>query len=225
MERQNENDMKLYLIRHGETDWNKEGRMQGQTDIPLNEKGIELAYETAKGMQDIHFDLCISSPLQRARKTADIVLEGRDVPVIEEPLIQEICFGDWEGVGCRKHNYALSVPFEEFQQFYLDPFHYEPDISGESISQLCERTAVFWNKLISTEEYQDKTILIATHGCAMRALLHNVYEDKEDFWHGQVPVNCAVNVVEVTDGKAVLLEDDKVYYDPSKAVNFFQPEK
>lgn len=196
--------------------------MQGQTDIPLNEKGIELAWETARGMKDISFDLCISSPLKRARHTADIVLEGRAVPVIEEPLIQEICFGDWEGIGCRKDNYELSVPVEEFQKFYLDPFHFVPGNNGETISELCERTALFWNRLLAAKEYRDKTILIATHGCAMRALLRNVYEDKEDFWHGQVPVNCAVNLVEVTDGKAVLLEDDKVYYDIAKIVNHFR---
>mgnify|MGYP002638603759 CR=1 FL=1 len=216
--------MKLYIIRHGETDWNTQGRMQGQTDIALNEKGIRLAKVTAEGMKDIAFDLCITSPLKRARQTAEIILAGKKIPVLEEKRIQEISFGDWEGVGCRKENYELPVPFEEFQKFYKDPFHYEPDNSGESIAALCERTADFWEELTENEALADKTILIATHGCAMRALLHNVYPDKEDFWHGQVPVNCAVNIVEVENKKAVLLEDDKIYYDPKEAVNFFKAE-
>ena len=57
-------------------------------------------------------------------------------------------------------------------------------------------------------------MLIASHGCCIRALLHNVYEDAglENYWHGKVPPNCCVNVVEVRDGKAVLLEEDKIYY-------------
>ena len=57
----------------------------------------------------------------------------------------------------------------------------------------------------------DKTIMIATHGCAARALLQNVYEDDLGFWHGCVPPNCAVNIVEVTDGKAKLIGEDQVY--------------
>lgn len=70
--------MRLYIIRHGETQWNVEGRLQGQTDTELNENGIRLAKITAEGMKEIPFDLGISSPLTRAKKTAEIVLEGRN---------------------------------------------------------------------------------------------------------------------------------------------------
>ena len=93
--------MVLYFIRHGETSWNVEGKMQGQTDIPLNENGIRLAQETAEGMKEIPFDLCITSPLSRARQTAEIVLGGRKVPIIEDARIEELSFGNWEGIGCR----------------------------------------------------------------------------------------------------------------------------
>ena len=75
--------MKLYLVRHGETDWNKVKKIQGQVDIPLNQFGKRLAEETAEGMKEIPFDLCITSPLSRARQTAEIVLGGRKVPIIE----------------------------------------------------------------------------------------------------------------------------------------------
>ena len=57
--------MRLYIIRHGETDWNTAGRLQGQTDTRLNENGIRLAGITAEGMKDIPFDLCITSPLKK----------------------------------------------------------------------------------------------------------------------------------------------------------------
>ena len=67
--------MKIYLVRHGETDWNKERKIQGQVDIPLNAFGIHLAEETAKGLRDIPFDICFSSPLGRAKDTARIILE------------------------------------------------------------------------------------------------------------------------------------------------------
>ena len=61
--------MKLYIIRHGETPWNAEGRLQGQTDIPLNENGIRLAKITGEALKDVPFDFAISSPLKRARQT------------------------------------------------------------------------------------------------------------------------------------------------------------
>ena len=77
--------MKLYIVRHGETDWNKARKIQGQSDIPLNAFGRHLARETAKGLADVHFDLCFTSPLSRAKETARIILEGRDVPIIEGP--------------------------------------------------------------------------------------------------------------------------------------------
>ncbi|MDE7038136.1 MAG: histidine phosphatase family protein, partial [Lachnospiraceae bacterium] len=91
--------MKLYIVRHGETEWNKERRLQGQVDIPLNESGRRLARETSGGLAGIHFDLCYSSPLSRARETAELILEGRSTPVIEDERIIEMAFGECEG-GC-----------------------------------------------------------------------------------------------------------------------------
>lgn len=78
--------MKLYIIRHGETAWNVEGRLQGQTDTELNENGVRLAKVTAEGLKNIPFDLGISSPLRRAKHTAELVLAGRNVPLTtDEP--------------------------------------------------------------------------------------------------------------------------------------------
>ena len=68
--------MKLYIVRHGETQWNKARKIQGQVDIPLNEFGRTLAKKTAKGLADINFDLCYTSPLIRARETAELILAG-----------------------------------------------------------------------------------------------------------------------------------------------------
>ena len=72
----------LYIMRHGKTDWNLTHKLQGKTDIPLNEMGIKMAKEAGERYKDIHFDVCYCSPLVRARDTAKYVLEGRDVPVI-----------------------------------------------------------------------------------------------------------------------------------------------
>lgn len=69
--------MDIYLIRHGETDWNRMKKLQGTTDIPLNAYGIELAEKTAEGLKDVPFDRIYTSPLIRARKTAEIIRGDR----------------------------------------------------------------------------------------------------------------------------------------------------
>ena len=94
--------MKLYVVRHGETVWNELHKVQGTADIPLAEKGIELAEKTGEALKEVPFDLCITSPLVRARRTAELILEKQPhkVPVIEDKRIQEINFGELEGVVC-----------------------------------------------------------------------------------------------------------------------------
>ena len=99
-------------------------------------------------------------------------------------------------------------------QLFHHPEKYIPPEGGEPLPHILERTKDFWKDITSRKELQDKTVLIASHGCAIRALLHNVYKEEglENYWHGKVPPNCCVNIVEVREGKAALLEEDKVYY-------------
>ena len=200
--------MKLYIIRHGETRWNVERRLQGASDTDLNEKGIALAKVTGEALKEVPFSCCFTSPLKRAKETAQLVLGEREIPIYLDERIQEISFGTWEG-----RDSAL-LPGNMLDNFFHHTEQYEAPEGGEEISQICARTKAFWDDITSREELQDKTILIASHGCAVRALLQNVYEDSgiENFWHGCVPPNCSVNVVEVKGNKAVLLEEDKVYY-------------
>ena len=74
--------MKIYLLRHGETRWNKRSKLQGQVDIPLAPEGIEQAEVTAEGMKDIPFDYIFASPLKRAYKTAQIVRGNREIEIM-----------------------------------------------------------------------------------------------------------------------------------------------
>lgn len=97
--------MKIYIIRHGETNGNLRGVLQGWTDEPLNSKGRKLAQITGKCLASIGFDIAISSPLSRAYETCEIVLrENRNpVPTIEvDDRLKEINFGCWENLGITK---------------------------------------------------------------------------------------------------------------------------
>ena len=90
--------MDIYLIRHGETDWNKMRRLQGVTDIPLNACGIELAEKTAEGLKNVPFDRIYTSPLIRAKKTAEIIRGDRPVELVVTDGLKEISFGEYEGL-------------------------------------------------------------------------------------------------------------------------------
>ena len=88
----------LLLVRHGETDWNADGRLQGQTDRPLSEYGRRQARRLADELADEHFDAIYASDLSRARETAEIVGERLGLPVLLDPDLREKDWGTWEGL-------------------------------------------------------------------------------------------------------------------------------
>lgn len=146
----------------------------------------------------------------------------KDIPPIQtDDRLKEMFFGEQEGLGLTKENFE--IPSEHFNDFYDNPFAFQNSASGESIQQVCARTGEFYQELI--KRYCYETILLTTHGFALRAMLQQVYEteNKEDFQHGKVPDNCAVNIIEVKDGKSVLVGDDVIYYNPSLCVNPYKP--
>lgn len=207
--------MKIYIIRHGETALNAKGVMQGWLDEPLNENGRALAQVTGREMRGIRFDGCISSPLLRARETVEIILQesGNDIPVETDERIKEINFGEMEGESARQMGEAGKL-------FLTDPFRYPGFPGGEKIPDVCRRTQDFLKELIARDD--GKTYLIGIHGCALRAMLNFLYDDPSDFWHGHVPYNCAVNIIETKDGRPRLIAEDRIYYDPSLIVDRYR---
>ena len=201
--------MLIYIVRHGLTEWNKLKKLQGAADVPLAKEGILLAEKTGEALKDVKFDICFTSPLSRARQTAECVLGDRNVPIIPDKRIQEINFGDLEGDCVRDAEGNYIDPQVEI--FFRDPVNFKRPENGEDIFDVIARTKDFWEEKTSDPSLADKTVLVASHGCAVRALLQNIYHDPENFWHGCVPPNCCVNLVEVKNGKTVLLEEDKVY--------------
>lgn len=201
--------MLIYIVRHGLTEWNKLKKLQGAADVPLAKEGILLAEKTGEALKDVKFDICFTSPLSRARQTAECVLGDRNVPIIPDKRIQEINFGDLEG-GCVRDAEGNYID-PQVEMFFRDPVNFKRPENGEDIFDVIARTKDFWEEKTSDPSLTDKTVLVASHGCAVRALLQNIYHNPENFWHGCVPPNCCVNLVEVKNGKTVLLEEDKVY--------------
>ncbi len=203
--------MKIYIIRHGETDWNTIKRLQGRSDIELNAQGRRLAEVTAEALKDVQFTKVYTSPLKRAKETAMIICRDRQIPIIEEPRIVEMSFGIYEGLCSGKDNYTIPDP--NFSFFFTKPDLYIPPEGAESIEELCGRTTEFLQELVKTEEMINDTVLISTHGAALMGLLSFVHKRGiADFWGDGVHKNCAVTILEVNHNGISILEEGKIYY-------------
>ena len=205
--------MRIYIVRHGETNANREGYLQGWSNDPLNDNGLMLAVVTGQGMRGIKFDYCISSPLIRAKETAKIILQesGNDTQIEFDDRIKEINFGTFE---------RISIKDREVIQFLKQPITNYKYPDGESILEVMGRTQSFLKALMNRDD--GKTYLISTHGCALRSMLNFLYSDPTDFWHGRVPYNCCVSIIEAENGEARLIADDKIYYDQALVIDRYK---
>ncbi len=162
--------MAVYLARHGETDWNLKGLIQGHTDIPLNETGKKQAFELAASIKDkgISIRKIYSSDLQRARETAEIA--ARVLLVETEALkgIQEVNLGRWEGYTWKQVRELFP---DEYRKWYNNR-RYEVPPEGESYEQVLQRVVPVLSHISSEEE----NVLVVVHSAVIMALLSYIYE-------------------------------------------------
>lgn len=205
--------MKIYLLRHGETDWNKSHRFQGRIDIPLNDFGRELAVMTRERWPKVPFDRVYCSPLIRARETAEIVLEGRPEfeKICPDPRIIEFGFGKNEG---RDIDKAGENPEDPMYNMLHHPELYVPQEGGESFEDLVARAGAFLrDELIPLEQQGVSNVLVVAHGALNRAIVCAAgYKSIAHFWDVRY-FNCCLTTLDVTDGKVTLEREAEVFYD------------
>ena len=203
--------MKLYLIRHGETEWNHLRKMQGQMDIPLNEYGIELAEKTAEGMKDIKFDRIFASPLVRAKKTAQYIADNCGIVVETDDRLKEINFGAGEGSNINEVKADSSHPLHNF---FIHPDQFVPMEGGETFKEVQARGLEFLKEVVFPLEGEAKNVAVVAHAAIIRSIMLYV-KDRElkDFWGGVYYKNCCVCELYVRDGRMTALEEAKVYHD------------
>ena len=190
--------MEIYLMRHGETDWNREEKLQGREDIPLNEEGKRMAEATAKAIEHLPISKIYSSPLIRAVETAEIVRGERSVPIIRDSRLIEIGFGEYEGM---RYNKNSLEEYGELKNFFLCPHKYVPPKGAESIQSLRERTYSFMQSLL-INSLEEEDVLITTHGAALSAILANVLEVGDALlWGDGVHANCGVSHLRAKDAR------------------------
>lgn len=209
--------MKLYIIRHGETQWNKEKKLQGRSNVALNDYGRELAFVTGKALENVHFDVVYSSPLDRAYETAQIITGGRSDIIKDERLI-EISFGVHEGI-------PTSELGETIDNFFFAPDKYVPAEGGETYEEACKRAKDFLEDVIYPMRNTEKTVLIVAHGAMNKALMLNLKNiEIKDIWKGEFQKNCCVNQYELTENEFKIIEEARIYY-KGEATNYLENNK
>lgn len=143
--------MKIYFVRHGQTDWNIQNRLQGSVDVPLNSTGIQQAHILADKLSSTHFDLIISSPLKRALDTANIINQGRNINLVTDSSLLERSFGCLEGI--KGDEYDKNIFWD-----YNKNYKYK-DV--EPVQQFLDRIHKYLELLIKT--HQGKSVLLVSH--------------------------------------------------------------
>ena len=169
----------LYIMRHGRTDWNDRHKLQGRTDVPLNEEGRRMAEKAAEEYRDVPLDVCWCSPLIRARETAEIVLRGRDVPIFTDDRLREMSFGEYEGL-----ENSFSIPDCPVNVIFQAPEKYTASVGGaETFDELFARTGSFLREVIDPLVEAGKDVLIVGHGAMNLSIISQVRNlERKDFW-------------------------------------------
>lgn len=173
----------IYIARHGQSVWNLEGKVQGATDIPLTEKGIQQAHDLAERIatENVHIDEIIHSPLDRATVTARIIAERNSIPLRMDKRLLEQNFGSYEGHEWNK----FPGVFHEIKKQFATDYH-----GGESMLKMAHRVYSLLDELKEETLKTGKTYLLVSHGGVMR-MVHTYFFDmtNEEFssFHAQ---NC-----------------------------------
>jgi broad specificity phosphatase PhoE len=185
-----------FLVRHGETDWNVEGRAQGQMHVPLNDKGLAQAEAIAARLRPMRFTDVYASDLRRVTQTAEPIMRGRDVPLVTLPALRERGFGEWEGL-------TFTEMEARFPERYAELFSGGDSSAppgGESERQLYERVAAGVDRLREQHGGDDANLLVVAHGGSLCAaivrLLGLPSGGMERFSAG----NCGLSIVTVYEG-------------------------
>ncbi len=161
--------MRLYLIRHGQTDWNVAGRIQGSTDIPLNDTGRQQAACLAKGMDNRPVTQVFCSTLSRAYETAAAIGESQDVPVCRLSELEEVNYGKWEGLTMEEIQKRYP---KELEQWYLSPVEVAPP-GGETQTQVYERCKRAVARILDQAKGD---VAVVSHGATVVFLLEYMLE-------------------------------------------------
>lgn len=193
--------LRLLLVRHGETEWNRQGRFQGQIDVPLNQTGRQQGRQVAEFLKSVKIDAAVTSPLSRPRETAELILEHHPaVELILQPGLREISHGTWEG----QFEPEIEQGYPgELQRWREVPTEVQMP-EGENLHQVWQRAIAAWEDLVATLKVpgQPQTVLVVAHDATNKVILcHVAGVGPEQFWSFKQG-NGAVSVIDYPEAEA-----------------------
>jgi broad specificity phosphatase PhoE len=180
----------IWLVRHGQTDWNLEGRLQGQLDVPLNETGLEQVRQFAATLQGKKFSALYASDLMRARQTAECVSHAVNLPIKFDKRLREISQGQFEGM-------LFSEVMLKFEDALADrsrnPVHSRLP-GGESVAELAARFTECINEIACIKT--DAPVLVVAHGLAISTILCQARGYPMETVYSHIQENATAEVIE-----------------------------
>ena len=194
--------MKLILVRHGETEWVREHRYQGSTDVPLNQCGYRQAQALARFIRKERPAAIYSSKLMRAQETAKFIARACRKKVMSDVRLNEVSFGDWEG---ESHD-GIRIRFPEAAKRWYRAYWSSKPPGGESLRSLNHRISKFLKHLVRRFSKRDETCVVVTHGGPIRMFLIQLLEmHQKIFWSLRIDTASISVVTVVGGGKQLVL--------------------
>ena len=192
--------MRFIFVRHGETEWNVTGRYQGQTDVPLSEKGRAQAEALGKRFAGIHVDEVYSSPLKRAYDTARAIAEPKGLPIHKVDGIKELNFGEWDGLTKEQ----LTEQFgEAFVKYRIEPFHYP--MAGEgTLNRAKLRVGAALEDIKEEFRHTDKTIVVVAHGGILKLAIFYLLDISSRLYRCIELDNTSLTIIDVEEDRCIL---------------------
>lgn len=190
---------RLFLIRHGETAWNKDSRLQGQTDILLSDAGRKQAEALSRRLAGENFSAFFSSNLKRSLETAEIIAKPHNQEVYISPGLQEINFGDWEGLTIDeiRKNYS-----EIASKWWASPLETRVP-GGETLGELAERSSIAVKSIVN--RYPNQKVVVVAHGGTIRSIVGMVLGlDLNQYWRLRQD-NASMSIIELYQGEKGIL--------------------
>ena len=192
---------KWYMVRHGETDWNIEGRAQGQTDTPLNETGRLQAQRVGLRLAGIDFAAIYASDLPRVTETASPIVTGRALSIQTLPALREKRYGEWEGLSYKE----VEARYPDlFKRLFQEDIHFAPP-DGESDADVYERVAAATDRLKAVH-CGDENVLIVAHGGSLRAMMVKLLKMPAEYMWRFKLANGSLSVVSLYEDGGVTLD-------------------
>jgi broad specificity phosphatase PhoE len=190
----------VYVIRHGQTDWNAEGRWQGHEDVPLSDEGYKQAQALAKHLAHVDFAAVYTSDLQRARETGRALAEATHAPLVVDPRLRELHLGALQGLTHAEIRERYPNDDEQMKTNYLD----HVVTGGESRRVMQARAYAAWQDML--EQTDSRPVALVSHGGTIRLLLLRVLDPAESEAIMRLSIgNTSYTVLDVADDGSVQL--------------------